>query len=113
MFGGLLMLRLKTVPGLVAVRSVAGDHQSRLRRIGAGRSRITLGMVIVVGLENLAGGMGTAAFVALAHGAMQCSVIPLPSLRCYRHLSAVGRVLVGPPAGEIVHLLRLGAVLHR
>lgn len=58
-------------------------------------------MTAVVGLENLAGGMGTAAFVALLMGlcdhrytATQYAVLSA--------LAAVGRVLVGPPAGYLV-----------
>jgi PAT family beta-lactamase induction signal transducer AmpG len=59
------------------------------------------GMVVVIGLENLAGGMGTAVFVGL-----------LISLCNHRYtatqyallssLAAIGRVFVGPPSGFIV-----------
>lgn len=58
-------------------------------------------MAVVIGLENLAGGMGTAAFVALLMGlcdhrytATQYAVLSA--------LAAIGRVLVGPPAGYLV-----------
>jgi len=65
------------------------------------------GMVVAVGLENLAGGMGTAAFVALLmslcnprYTATQFALLSA--------LAAVGRVIVGPPAGELVHLFDWG-----
>jgi PAT family beta-lactamase induction signal transducer AmpG len=60
-----------------------------------------LGMVIVIALENLAGGMGTAAFVALLialcdhrYSATQYALLSA--------LAAVGRVFIGPPAGVLV-----------
>ncbi len=58
-------------------------------------------MVAVVGLENLAGGMGTAAFVAFImalcdhrYSATQFALLSA--------LAAIGRVFVGPPSGFIV-----------
>lgn len=60
-----------------------------------------LGMMTVIGLENLSGGMGTAAFVALLmslcnhkYTATQFALLSA--------LAAIGRVFVGPPSGEIV-----------
>lgn len=60
-----------------------------------------VGMVIVIAAENLAGGMGTAAFVALLialcdhrYSATQFALLSA--------LSAVGRVFIGPPAGLLV-----------
>ncbi len=60
-----------------------------------------LGMVLVIAAENLAGGMGTAAFVALLmalcnhrYSATQYALLSA--------LAAIGRVFVGPPAGQIV-----------
>ena len=65
----------------------------------AGQSYI--GMVLVIAAENLAGGMGTAAFVALLialcdhrYSATQFALLSA--------LSAVGRVFIGPPAGLLV-----------
>ncbi|RME35559.1 MAG: MFS transporter, partial [Gammaproteobacteria bacterium] len=59
-----------------------------------------LGMAVVVVAENLAGGMGTAAFVALLmalcdhhYSATQYALLSA--------LAALGRVLAGPPAGEL------------
>jgi PAT family beta-lactamase induction signal transducer AmpG len=58
-------------------------------------------MVTVIGLENLSGGMGTAAYVALLmalcdrrYSATQYALLSA--------LSAVGRVYVGPVAGYLV-----------
>jgi PAT family beta-lactamase induction signal transducer AmpG len=59
------------------------------------------GMVVVVGLENLAGGMGTAVFVGLLislcnhrYSATQYALLS--------SLAAIGRVFVGPPSGFLV-----------
>lgn len=60
-----------------------------------------VGMVAVVGLENLAGGMGTAVFVGLLislcnhrYSATQYALLS--------SLAAIGRVFVGPPSGFLV-----------
>lgn len=60
-----------------------------------------LGMVIVIGLENLAGGMGTAVFVGLLislcnHRFSATQYALLSSL------AAIGRVFIGPPSGFLV-----------
>lgn len=60
-----------------------------------------LGMVIVIGLENLAGGMGTAVFVGLLislcnHRFSATQYALLSSL------AAIGRVFIGPPSGYLV-----------
>jgi PAT family beta-lactamase induction signal transducer AmpG len=59
------------------------------------------GMVTVVGLENLAGGMGTAVYVGLLialcnhrYSATQYALLS--------SLAAIGRVFVGPPSGFLV-----------
>lgn len=59
------------------------------------------GMVLVIGLENLAGGMGTAVFVGLLislcnhrYSATQYALLS--------SLAAIGRVFVGPPSGFLV-----------
>ncbi len=61
----------------------------------------TLGMAAVVVAENLAGGMGTAAFIALLmalcdhhYSATQYALLSA--------LASLGRILAGPPAGELV-----------
>lgn len=59
------------------------------------------GMVIVIGLENLCGGMGTAAFVALLM-ALCNHRYTATQFALLSALSAVGRVFVGPPSGMLV-----------
>ncbi|HET8610150.1 MAG TPA: muropeptide MFS transporter AmpG, partial [Burkholderiales bacterium] len=61
-------------------------------------------LVFTVGFENLASGMGTAAFVALAMALCNVSF----SATQYALLSAIaslGRVAFGPLTGELVELL--------
>jgi PAT family beta-lactamase induction signal transducer AmpG len=60
-----------------------------------------VGMVAVIGMENLAGGMGTAVFVGLLislcnhrYSATQYALLS--------SLAAIGRVFVGPPSGYLV-----------
>jgi PAT family beta-lactamase induction signal transducer AmpG len=55
-------------------------------------------MAVVIGLENLAGGMGTAAFVALLMGLCNHR-FTATQFALFSALSAVGRVYVGPIAG--------------
>lgn len=100
LFGGAIMLRL----GLYRSLMVFGILQA-VTNLGfmvlSAAGKHYLMMVAVIGLENFAGGMGTAAFVAF-----------LMSLCDHRYtatqyamlsaLAAVGRVFVGPPAGVLV-----------
>ena len=58
-------------------------------------------MVLAVGLENLAGGMGTAAFVALLMGL--CEVrYSATQFALLSALASLGRVFLGPVAGGVV-----------
>jgi PAT family beta-lactamase induction signal transducer AmpG len=58
------------------------------------------GMTAVVLLENLAGGMGTAAFVALLMGL--CDVrFTATQFALLSALASVGRVVIGPVAGVV------------
>ncbi|MGH8658679.1 MAG: AmpG family muropeptide MFS transporter [Gammaproteobacteria bacterium] len=57
-----------------------------------------LGMVVVIGLENLAGGMGTAAFVALLM-ALCDHRYTATQFALLSALASIGRVLAGPVAG--------------
>ncbi len=57
-----------------------------------------LGMVVAIGLENLAGGMGTAAFVALLM-ALCDHRYTATQFALLSALASIGRVLVGPVAG--------------
>lgn len=58
-------------------------------------------MVLAVGFENLAGGMGTAAFVALLM-AMCDKRFTASQFALLSALAAVGRVYVGPASGYMV-----------
>jgi len=58
-------------------------------------------MVTVIGLENLCGGMGTAAYVALLM-ALCDRRFSATQYALLSALSAVGRVYVGPAAGYLV-----------
>jgi MFS transporter, PAT family, beta-lactamase induction signal transducer AmpG len=60
-----------------------------------------IGMMAVIGLENLSGGMGTAAFVALLM-ALCNHKYTATQFALLSALAAIGRVFVGPPSGEIV-----------
>ncbi|MBM2830255.1 MAG: muropeptide transporter AmpG [Gammaproteobacteria bacterium] len=62
------------------------------------------GAVIVIAMENLAGGMGTAAFVALLM-ALCNHRYTATQFALLSALAAVGRVFVGPPSGQLVALL--------
>jgi hypothetical protein len=70
----------------------------------AGYGKSYAGAVVVVGMENLAGGMGTAAFVALLM-ALCNHRYTATQFALLSALSVVGRVFVGPPSGQLVALL--------
>jgi len=103
LYGGTLMIRI----GLFNALLWFGILQA-ITNLGfmvlAWYGKSYIGMVITIGLENLSGGMGTAAFVAL-----------LMSLCNHRYtatqfallsaLAAIGRVFVGPPSGILVELV--------
>ena len=59
------------------------------------------GAVIVIGMENFAGGMGTAAFVALLM-ALCNHRYTATQFALLSALAAIGRVFVGPPSGHLV-----------
>ena len=59
------------------------------------------GMVAVIVLENLSGGMGTTAFVALLIGLCDHRYTAT-QFALLSALAAVARVLIGPPAGALV-----------
>jgi len=63
-----------------------------------------LGAVMVIALENLAGGMGTAAFVALLM-ALCNHRYTATQFALLSALASLGRVFVGPPSGQLVELL--------
>ena len=101
LLGGILMVRLslfRALMGFGLLQAVTNLVFAWLALAG----KQYWGMVAAVGLENLAGGMGTAAFVALLM-ALCDHRYTATQFALLSALSAVGRVLVGPPAGEMVH----------
>jgi len=60
-----------------------------------------LGMLIIIALENLAGGMGTAAFVAFLMGLCH-SAYSATQFALFSALAAAGRVYVGPLSGWMI-----------
>ena len=63
-----------------------------------------MGAVMVIALENLAGGMGTAAFVALLM-ALCNHRYTATQFALLSALASLGRVFVGPPSGQLVAML--------
>ena len=103
LLGGILMTRM----GLFRALLIFGVLQA-LSNLGfmllAWSGKNYALMVAAVGIENLAGGMGTAAFVALLmslcdhrYSATQFALLSA--------LAALGRVVVGPPSGYLVELV--------
>lgn len=106
LFGGILMYRLRLFGSLLAfglLQALTNLGFVALAWLGPNY----LGMVVAVGLENLAGGMGTAAFVALLM-ALCNARYTATQFALLSALSALGRVFVGPPAGELVYQLGWG-----
>lgn len=97
MLGGAMMVRL----GLYRSLFLFGILQA-VTNLGffvlAVSDKHYLGMAVVIGLENLAGGMGTAAFVALLM-ALCDHRYTATQFALLSALASIGRVLVGPIAG--------------
>lgn len=100
--GGGLMIRLGLYKSLLVfgiLQAVSNLNFMWLAAVG----KNYLLMAMAVGVENLAGGMGTAAFVALlmslCNARFTASQYALLSA-----LSAVGRVYVGPASGYLVEM---------
>lgn len=101
--GGGLMIRLGLFRSLLVFGVLqAVSNLSFMWLAAVGKSYLLMAMA--VGVENLAGGMGTAAFVALlmslCNPRFTASQYALLSA-----LSAVGRVYVGPASGYLVEAL--------
>ncbi|MEW5862881.1 MAG: MFS transporter [Pseudomonadota bacterium] len=101
--GGALMAGLRLYRALLLFGVLqAVTNLGFMLLAGAGRDYGL--MVAVVGLENLAGGMGTAAYVALLM-ALCDRRFSATQYALLSALSAVGRVYVGPAAGYLVDAL--------
>lgn len=99
-FGGVLMAKWGLFKSLMAfgiLQAISNLTFMWLASIGKDYSV----MILAVGFENLAGGMGTAAFVALLM-AMCDKRFTASQFALLSALAAVGRVYVGPASGYMV-----------
>jgi PAT family beta-lactamase induction signal transducer AmpG len=103
MFGGVLMAKLGLYRSLLAfgiLQALSNLTFMWLASIGKDYGV----MVLAVGFENLAGGMGTAAFVALLM-AICDKRFTASQFALLSALAAVGRVYVGPASGYMVEAI--------
>lgn len=98
--GGALMAKLGLFRALVLFGVLQAVTNLGFMLLAASGKSYAL-MVAVVGLENLCGGMGTAAYVALLM-ALCDRRFSATQYALLSALSAVGRVYVGPSAGYLV-----------
>lgn len=100
LFGGGMMVKLGLYRALMLFGVLQAISNLAFMVLAWAGKSYTL-MVVAVAFENLAGGMGTAAFVALLMALcdLRFSATQFALLSA---LSAVGRVFVGPPSGFIV-----------
>jgi PAT family beta-lactamase induction signal transducer AmpG len=101
--GGALMTRLRLYRALLAFGVLQALTNLGFVALAVAGRDYTL-MVAVIGLENLAGGMGTAAYVALLM-ALCDRRFSATQYALLSALSAFGRVYVGPAAGYLVAAL--------
>lgn len=98
--GGALMTRMQLFNSLLVFGILqAVSNLSFMVLASVGKSYPT--MIAAVAFENLAGGMGTAAFVALMM-ALCDHRYTATQYALFSAIAAVGRVLVGPPSGYLV-----------
>ena len=100
LYGGVLMYRLGLYRSLVSfawLQALTNFGFCLLAITGASY----IGLIAVIGLENLAGGMGTAAFVALLMAVCDRRYTAT-QLAILSALASLGRVFAGPPSGYLV-----------
>jgi MFS transporter, PAT family, beta-lactamase induction signal transducer AmpG len=101
--GGALMAKMRLYRALLLFGALqAVTNLGFMLLAGAGKSYAL--MIAVIGLENLCGGMGTAAYVALLM-ALCDRRFSATQYALLSALSAVGRVYVGPAAGYMVEAM--------
>jgi PAT family beta-lactamase induction signal transducer AmpG len=103
LYGGALMYRLGLFRALLLfawMQAVTNLGFMALALIGPSY----FAMVAVIGLENLTGGMGTAAFVALLM-AICDRRFTATQFAMLTAVASLGRVLAGPPSGYLVEAL--------
>jgi len=104
--GGALMARMRLYRALLLFGVLQAVTNLGFMALAAAGKSYPL-MVTVIGLENLCGGMGTAAYVALLM-ALCDRRFSATQYALLSALSAVGRVYVGPAAGYLVDGLGWG-----
>ena len=101
LFGGLILTRFSLVKCLLFFGVLQAITNLGFLWLASVEPSIT-GMAAVIILENLAGGMGTAAFVALLM--MLCdSRFTATQFALLSALASIGRVFVGPLAGQVAY----------
>ncbi|MGR8919895.1 MAG: AmpG family muropeptide MFS transporter [Gammaproteobacteria bacterium] len=103
LYGGALMYRLGLYRSLLAfawLQAITNFGFLVLALVG----KSYLGLVAVIGLENLTGGMGSAAFVALLM-AMCDRRFTATQYALLSAAASIGRVVAGPPSGMLVEML--------
>ena len=98
--GGALMAKMRLYRALLVFGALQALTNLGFMLLAASGKSYAL-MVMVIGLENLCGGMGTAAYVALLM-ALCDRRFSATQYALLSALSAVGRVYVGPVAGYLV-----------
>jgi len=101
--GGALMAKMRLYKALLLFGILQAITNLGFMVLAAAGKNYAL-MVTVIGLENLCGGMGTAAYVALLM-ALCDRRFSATQYALLSALSAVGRVYVGPAAGYLVKYL--------
>jgi PAT family beta-lactamase induction signal transducer AmpG len=101
--GGALMAKMRLYKALLLFGVLQAITNLGFMALAAAGKNYAL-MVTVIGLENLCGGMGTAAYVALLM-ALCDRRFSATQYALLSALSAVGRVYVGPVAGYLVKYL--------
>ena len=107
--GGALMAKMRLYRALLLFGVLQAVTNLGFMLLAASGKSYAL-MVTVIGLENLCGGMGTAAYVALLM-ALCDRRFSATQYALLSALSAVGRVYVGPVAGYLVDGLGWADVL--
>ncbi len=100
LYGGAMMARLGLYRALMLfawLQALTNLGFALLALVG----KSYLAMVVVVGLENLAGGMGTAAYLALLMSACDRRYTAT-QFALLSAVASLGRVFAGPPAGYMV-----------
>ena len=99
LFGGLILTKFSLIRCLILFGILQAITNLGFLWLATYETKL-FGMGVVIVLENLAGGMGTAAFVALLMTLCD-SRFTATQFALLSALSSIGRVFIGPVAGEI------------